>query len=81
MTQTLKRAKIIDSDNEEGEEGEVKQSQPLVDADGGEDSDEGIRDDGPQGYVLLPFILFKNRYRSECVLTVLRIFHTVTTNS
>lgn len=49
-SQSLKRAKIIDSDNEEGEEGEVQenQSQPLIDA--GEDSDEGVRDGEGHGY-------------------------------
>lgn len=54
-SQALKRAKIIDSDNEEevpGAEGgnEERPSQPLVD-EGGESSDEGVRNDADQGCV------------------------------
>lgn len=54
-SQALKRAKIIDSDNEEGVPGaeggnEERPQQPLVD-EGGESSDEGVRNDADQGCV------------------------------
>lgn len=50
-SQQLKRAKIIDSDNEDevpGVEGDENQGIQRQ-ADGGESSDEGVRDDGDQG--------------------------------
>lgn len=53
-SQALKRAKIIDSDNEDevqgAEGGDSEQRPPLID-EGGESSDEGVRNDGDQGYV------------------------------
>lgn len=52
-SQQLKRAKIIDSDNEDevpGVEGDENQGIQRQ-ADGGESSDEGVRDDGGQGWV------------------------------
>lgn len=53
-SQALKRAKIIDSDNEDdavqgAEGGENEQGQKLID-EGGESSDEGVRNDADQGY-------------------------------
>lgn len=51
-----KRAKIIDSDNEEeeqvpGGEGDENQAPQVQDDQGGESSDEGVRNDTDQQYV------------------------------
>lgn len=58
-SQALKRAKIIDSDNEDevpGVEGNDNEQKPqqLID-EGGESSDEGVRNDADQGCVKSSF--------------------------
>lgn len=61
-SQALKRAKIIDSDNEDevpGVEGNDNEQKPqqLID-EGGESSDEGVRNDADQGCVKSSFFIF-----------------------
>lgn len=74
-SQALKRAKIIDSDNEEevpgAEGGNEERPQPLVD-EGGESSDEGVRNDPDQGCVKEFFFKFEIVKFIQCVFDNLR---------